>query len=278
MQTEHRTKKGGLYVPTVTIIGGDEFTVDTDATLQHLLRFNKTAVDGVVILGTTGLGHVIDHNQKLNLIAAVGHLKKLGLFREDFRILTGTGTLDKKQATEIVWAAQSAKLDGVLAIMPTDWNEASELLKAILIAADSGDPDIDVLLYDMPGMPLEHPVDSGLMTAHSGFPTLSGVKVSSSDMDRIGGWLSIAGMCERHVFIGEDTCILQGMEAGAVGAIAGSGNTRTCLPLLLNLIKGIRDGADTTILARRQEKLSHEVGKLVNGQGGFAQQVLGNLI
>ncbi|CAN5116629.1 hypothetical protein BH11PAT4_BH11PAT4_7770 [soil metagenome] len=277
-QAEHRTKKGGLYVPAVTIIGGDGFTVDTDATLQHLLRLHKAGVDGIVILGTTGLGHVIDHKQKLNLISAVGQLKDSGIFREDFIILTGTGTLEENLATEVVWAAQAAELDGVLAMLPPTWEEASALLRTILIAADSSERDLDVILYDMPGKPLESPVDSGLMAVHAGFSTLSGVKVSSQDMTRVTDWLSIAGRCERNVFIGEDTLILQGMKAGGAGAVAGSGNTRTCLPHLLNLFRGLREGANDSILANRQAKLTIELGKLVNGPGGFRQQVLENII
>lgn len=277
--------RGGLLVPSVTICHSNG-SVNTVATIDHMVRLASNGAEGAVILGKTGLGDVLPHPEKVALITAVGEARRSGTLPPDFQLLTGTGTSNQDEATNLIWTAQDQEFDGILALPPVSGDQLA-FFKHLAITCDIGTSDplrgkpghkLDLFLYHYPGTPLNRAVERRTVMLLMGFPCMMGLKDSSGKTASLNLWESIE-LEDRllpKVFMGSDFLVLDGLLRGAFGAIAGSGNTAEGLPLLVELFASWRrnDGRNAQ---RCQDELSRHVSQLLKVKC-FLDNVMDNLL
>jgi dihydrodipicolinate synthase/N-acetylneuraminate lyase len=95
--------------------------------------------------------------------------------------------------------------------------DAEELTRHFVQVADACDP-LPLYLYEFAGRS-GYAIPVGVIErVRERSPNLCGLKVSDTPFSAVEPYLAIAGM---EVFVGSEPLVLQGMQAGAIGAVSG---------------------------------------------------------
>ena len=197
----------GVFVPMLTAFAADG-SVDHGASAEHACWLASAGADGLVPFGTSGEGPSLSVREKWalleNLCAAVPEVPIVPAITE--------ASLDA--ALELVRAANDAPVTAVMVLPPFYFRPlAEDGLRRFFaeILAVSARP---VILYHIPEF--APPVPLSLVAE---LP-IWGVKDSGGDIDYTRGVLD-AG---RHVLVGAESTIIEAVEAGGDGTIAGLAN------------------------------------------------------
>ncbi len=272
-----RLLKGGAWVPSVTVFdsGGG---VDVQATIAQARALAEAGAEGVVLLGTTGRGHLLKHEAKLEVIRAAKSLRK------DFPnlvLVAGTGTKDIRAAREIVNEARNSRFDGILALPHAQKaNKAFFYTNLARACAANGKRALGLVLYHHPRLNRVYQVSPYLLAnLMREFSHVVGVKDSSGKVESLMQWRRVLGAKERRRFllaVGEDKHVNYSLAKKiAKTAIAGTANTAKGLLALLAVFKHWRQG-NARMASRAQGRLDSEVDRLLAHEGGFIAGALAN--
>lgn len=201
-------------MPAITTPFQEDLSVDHEFLTRHAQWLVENGCAGIVALGSLGEAATLSNTEKADVlntcIDAVGDLVP---------VVAGISSLSTADAIEIAQIAQRAGCSGLMVLPPYvylgDWRETKAHVGAILSATG-----LSCMLYNNP---IAYRVDflpeqvRELLNEH---PNLHAIKESSADVRRITALRALAGD-RLQILCGVDDLIVEAIQAGAVGWIAG---------------------------------------------------------
>lgn len=184
-----------------------------DLGVERLVAFlAEGGVDGLLACGTTGEGVLLEPEERRRLVELI-----VGARPEGFLIAVHAGAQTTAETVALAGHAQQSGADAVAVIAPPYFPlDDDELFRHLVGAASAADP-LPFYVYEFAGRSgyrIPVPVVERLRTAA---PNVVGMKVSDSPLDAVLPYL-LPGL---DVFVGSEPLVLEGLEAGAIGAVSG---------------------------------------------------------
>lgn len=206
--------KPGCYPAAVTPMNPDG-EIDAPGMARLLAWFESKGCSGAVIAGTNGEGPSLAAVEKRDLLRAMMPAKgKLDL-------ILGIAT---PSISEALWSCkQTAKIGGTAALVmpPAYFREASENGLRAWFERLLDEADLPILIYNFPqrtGITLSG--DFLARLAHH--PNLVGAKDSSGSVENLRDYA--AALPGKALFVGNETLLLEALNAGWTGTISGAAN------------------------------------------------------
>jgi len=226
--------RGALAAALTPLRDGGE-ALDEDAIAPYVEFLAAGGVDGLLALGTTGEGFLLPLEQRLRAA-------QLFVEAASGRLLVAVHCGAQSTWDTVQLAAHAADIgaDGVAVMAPPYFVlDEAELLAHFDAAARACAPT-PFYVYEFAarsGYPVPVAV---LQQLREAAPNFRGLKVSDKPWERFAPYL-IEGL---DVFVGPETLLPQGLEAGAIGAVSALGSA---FPELI--AAAVRNGDDATGLA-----------------------------
>ncbi len=201
-------------MPAITTPFTDDDAVDHDFLARHANWLVENGSTGIIALGSLGEGATLRFAEKCavleRLVQAVG---------DRIPIVSSIGALSTGEAVELGQKARGVGCRGLMVLPPYvhkgPWEEMEAHLDAVFDATD-----LPCMLYNNPvAYGLDVPAERIARFAEK-HTNLQAVKESSGDARRVTALKALLGHRLR-LFVGLDDMIVEGMEAGAVGWVAG---------------------------------------------------------
>jgi 4-hydroxy-tetrahydrodipicolinate synthase len=199
--------------PAITTPFREDLSVDHRFLRRHVDWLIGSGCRGIVALGSLGEGATLRPAEKHRILetcveAAAGRAP----------VLAGVAALSTAEAVAFAREAEKLGCSGLMALPPYvyrgDWRETEAHFRAVLTATP-----LPCMLYNNP-VAYGTDVLPDQIAVLSEIPNLEAVKESSADVRRIAAIR--ARLDERlAIFVGVDDVLVEGVEAGAVGWIAG---------------------------------------------------------
>ncbi len=201
-------------IPAMTTPLGPAGEVDHAALARHAHRLVDAGCVGLVPLGSLGEGATLSFDEKCavldTVLAAVGAATP---------VIPGVAALSTAEGVRLARMAEAAGCSGLMVLPPyvysTDWREMKAHVGAVIAATP-----LPVLLYNNPPAYRTDFLPEQIAELAADHPNLAAVKESSADVRRIAAIRAILGD-RLDVLVGVDDLIVEGVQAGAVGWIAG---------------------------------------------------------
>lgn len=190
--------------------------MDQDAFSPLVGSLAAGGVDGLLACGTTGEGVLLSVDERRRVVESFLAARPPG-----FQVAVHAGAQTTHDTVALAAHALEAGADAVAVIAPPYYPlDAEELTRHFLQVADACDP-LPLYLYEFASRSgYAIPVDV-IARVRERSPNLRGLKVSDTPFSAVEPYLAIDGM---DVFVGSEPLVVQGMRAGAVGAVSGLGS------------------------------------------------------
>jgi len=221
--------ESGVYPASVTPMD-KEGQVDFVAIPRLLAHFRTEGCKGIVLAGTNGEGPSLSAVERRDLIRVA-----TPIFPE-FKVVAGIATPSLEEA---IWLANQALKAGAaagLVMAPGYFRDASEegVLQWFEKLFDS--TDLPILVYNFPQRTgFTHSAES--MSRLAKHERMIGLKDSSGNAANLAAYSQ--AIPDKLKFVGNETLLLDAMEAGWTGTISGAAN---CIPSWLTAV--IQDWVD----------------------------------
>jgi 1-pyrroline-4-hydroxy-2-carboxylate deaminase len=201
-------------MPAMTTAFDENLKVDHDFMRRHGQWMIKNGCSGLIMLGSLGEAATLTFGEKVaileNIVTGVG---------DRVPAVAAISALSTADAVAIARAATDAGCSGLMVLPPYvyrgDWREMKAHIAAIFRATS-----LSCMLYNNPvayGTDFIPEQIAELAAEHSNFHA---VKESSTDVRRITAIRAILG-ARLKIFVGVDDAIVEGIDAGAMGWVAG---------------------------------------------------------
>jgi 4-hydroxy-tetrahydrodipicolinate synthase len=201
-------------LPAVTTPFGADLSVDHRALGEQARYLVEQGAVGIVPLGSLGEGATLTPGEKREILKTL-----VEAVSDRAAVVPGISSLSTAEAVHLARDARSIGCAGLMVLPPyvysTDWREMKAHVAAILAATD-----LPCMLYNNPVAYTTDFRPEHVAELAREFANLQAVKESSGDVRRVTG---IRALLEDRVsiLVGLDDAIVEGVEAGAVGWIAG---------------------------------------------------------
>jgi 1-pyrroline-4-hydroxy-2-carboxylate deaminase len=201
-------------MPAITTCFDEDLQIDHEFTTRHVTWLVDNGCTGIVTNGSLGEGGTLSLDEKTALwktcVAAVGD--RVPIVAAIAAITTADGIAQAR-------AAEAAGCAGLMVLPPYvyrgDWREmkyhVSEIIRSTSLPA---------MLYNNPIAYGTDFLPEHVAELAAELPSLHSVKESSTDVRRVTAIRALLGDRLR-IFVGVDDAIVEGINAGAVGWIAG---------------------------------------------------------
>ncbi len=199
--------------PALTTQFNPDYSLNLEATAEHLEQQIQEGIHGVVLLGSVGENTALDAAEKLTV------LKELTA-RVDKRIpvLTGVAETTTAQACRFAEAAADSGVDGLM-VLPAMIYKADQRESIAHFRTVANATSLPIMVYNNP--PAYHvDITPDMFAELADEPTLVCIKESSDNPRRI---TDIFNTCrDRYIlFAGVDDLILECLLLGATGWVSG---------------------------------------------------------
>lgn len=207
----------GIYTPIVTPFNENE-EIDYSKMKHNLEKWEKTDLDGIVVLGSNGEFVYLSHEEKLQLIEYV-----TGNFHKDKKVIVGTTYDSTKETISFSKKAAEFGADAVLVLPPHYYKGGmkEEVLYHHFMEVAESCP-IPLVLYNMPANTGIN-MGAGLVAKLSKHPNIVGIKDTAGNIVQLS---EIVRDTEEDfaVFAGNAGYLLPALTIGAKGATVALGN------------------------------------------------------
>jgi dihydrodipicolinate synthase/N-acetylneuraminate lyase len=194
------------------------FNVDLSVDHRFLAEHGRWMIDhgciGLVPLGSLGEGATLTGPEKRQVLASC--LEAVG---GRAPIIPGIAALSTAEAVALARDAQSLGCSGLMVLPPyvysSDWREMKAHVAAVI-----GATDLPCMLYNNPVAYRTDFTPEQIAELAGEFPNLEAVKESSTDIRRVTAIRALIGD-RLGILVGVDDAIVEGIDAGAIGWIAG---------------------------------------------------------
>jgi len=204
----------GIFPPAVTPFD-DRGEIDEGCFRANLERYVEAGLSGVVVAGSTGEAPYLTERERLRLIEVAREVVKPPQL-----VIAGTGLESTRETVRLSREAVARGADALLVVTPNYYkarmDSAALTAHYRALADEIGRP---VIIYSIPqftGIHLTVEMIAGL----SRHPNIAGLKESSGDLKFVGSILRKASPHFR-VLVGSVLILLEGLRAGAAGAVLG---------------------------------------------------------
>jgi 4-hydroxy-tetrahydrodipicolinate synthase len=201
-------------LPAITTPFEPDFSVDASLLAKQVDALVRAGCTGVVALGSLGEGGSLSRDEKKAV---------LRLCREALAgrapLVAGVGALSTAEAIQIAELAADAGCEGLMVLPPYayrgDWRETRAHFEAVM-----GATPLPCMLYNNPIAYGTDVLPEQVVDLAGARANLVAVKESSADVRRVTALRALLG--DRvAVLVGVDDLVLEGVQAGAVGWVAG---------------------------------------------------------
>ncbi len=204
----------GVFPAMTTAFQGSDLAVDHGFVAEHARWLVDAGSRGLVVLGSLGEGATLSIEEKRAVAATV-----VKAVAGRVPVVAGISSLATAESVELAKMAAGVGCEGLMVLPPYvyvgDWREMKAHVGAVLKATP-----LSCMLYNNPIAYKTDFVPVQIAELAEEFANLAAVKESSADVRRIAAIRELVG--ERlALFVGVDDLIVEGIDAGAVGWIAG---------------------------------------------------------
>jgi 4-hydroxy-tetrahydrodipicolinate synthase len=201
-------------IPAMTTAFKPDYSVDHAFMARHAQWMIKNGCRGIVALGSLGESATLRFDEKIAILENL-----VNALDGEAPVVAGIASLSTMEAVELAKAADGAGCSGLMVLPPyvysSDWREMKEHVQSVICATE-----LSCMLYNNPVSYKTDFLPTQILELAKAHPNLAAVKESSADVRRVTALKAICG--ERlRLFVGVDDLIVEGINAGAVGWIAG---------------------------------------------------------
>lgn len=200
-------------LPAITTPFDEALQVDHDFLKRHATWLLANGCAGLVMLGSLGEGATLEHEEKLAILrtavqAAAGK-----------PVVASISSLSTAGAVRLAKEAGQLGCSGLMVLPPyvytSDWREMKQHVAAVIAATP-----LKCMLYNNPVAYKTDFLPLQIAELSSEFENLTAVKESSADVRRIAAIREV--LSERlEICVGVDDVLVEGVQAGAAGWVAG---------------------------------------------------------
>lgn len=201
-------------MPAITTSFDEELGIDNEFTAKHVNWLVDNGCTGIVTNGSLGEGGTFTLDEKIALWKTV-----VGAVGDRVPVVAAVASMTTADACAQAVEAASAGCSGLMVLPPYvyrgDWSEMKYHVSEIVQATP-----LSCMLYNNPIAYGTDFLPEQIAELAAELSNLHAVKESSTDVRRITAIRSLCGD-RMSIFVGVDDCLVEGVNAGAVGWIAG---------------------------------------------------------
>ncbi len=201
-------------LPAITTPFTKGLAIDHEFLARHAAWMIERGSNGIVALGSLGEGATLSFEEKVAVLETLA-----GALGRRTPLVAAVSALSTAEAVRLAKAAERAGCRGLMVLPPyvysTDWREMKAHVAAVLRATR-----LSCMLYNNPIAYRTDFLPEQVAELAEEFPQLAAVKESSADVRRVAAVRALLG--ERlEIAVGVDDLIVEGIDAGATGWVAG---------------------------------------------------------
>ena len=201
-------------MPAITTPFDEKLEVDHTFLARHASWMVDAGCSGIVALGSLGEGATLQEDEKIAVLKTC-----IGAVGQRVPVVAAISALSTSDAVRLARRAADAGCSGLMVLPPyvysTDWREMKAHMVAVLRATK-----LSCMLYNNPIAYRTDFLPEQVAELAAEHENLQAIKESSADVRRLAAIRSLIGT-RLALFIGVDDLIVEGIDAGAVGWIAG---------------------------------------------------------
>lgn len=230
----------GIICPILTPMNSDE-SINYSGLRSEVDRLINAGIYGIFCFGTNGENYALSEDEKIKVLEVT-----IDQVAHRVPVYAGTGCITTADTIRLSRKAQELGVDVLSVITPSFaaasqqelYNHYSELGKNV---------DTPIVIYNIPGRTGNKMLPETLARLARDVDVIMGAKDSSGDWNNLQAYIALTRDLKKdfRVLSGNDSLILQCLEAGGAGSIAGCSNVypRTILDIYDKFISGDMQGA-----------------------------------
>jgi 4-hydroxy-tetrahydrodipicolinate synthase len=201
-------------IPAITTPFNADLSIDEGFLTKHSRWLVDEGSIGLVPVGSLGESATLSAAEKRQVIETC--VKAVG---DRVPIIPGIAALSTAEAVALARDAKAIGCSGLMVLPPyvysTDWREMKAHVRAVIAATD-----LPCMLYNNPIAYKTDFLPQQIVELAAELPNLHAVKESSADLRRV---MAIRALADARVqiLVGVDDAIVEAIDAGAIGWIAG---------------------------------------------------------
>jgi 1-pyrroline-4-hydroxy-2-carboxylate deaminase len=201
-------------MPAITTGFDEDLQIDHEFTARHVNWLVENGCTGIVANGSLGEGGTMSLDEKVTLWKTI--ITSVG---DRVPVIAAIASMTTADAIVQATAAEAAGCRGLMVLPPYiyrgDWREMKYHVTEIISATQ-----LSCMLYNNPVAYGTDFLPEQIAELAAELPNLHAVKESSTDVRRVTAIRALTGD-RLKIFVGVDDAIVEGINAGAVGWIAG---------------------------------------------------------
>lgn len=202
-------------MPAMTTPFDDKLNVDHAFLERHASWLLENGCTGLVMLGSLGEGATLEHDEKIAILKTAVKASE----STKTPVVAAISSLSTKGAVKLAKDAEDAGCDGLMVLPPyvytSDWREMKQHVSTVI-----GSTRLSCMLYNNPVAYKTDFLPQQIAELASEHDNLAAVKESSADVRRIAAIREV--LDDRlKIFVGVDDVLVEGVNAGAIGWVAG---------------------------------------------------------
>ena len=201
-------------MPAMTTPFDANLAVDYPFLAQHAAWLLGNGCSGLVMLGSLGEGATLEHAEKIAILKTA-----VRVAQGKAPVVAAISSLSTANAVRLAKEAEQAGCEALMVLPPyvytSDWREMKNHVSSVIAATS-----LSCMLYNNPVAYKTDFLPTEIAELGSEHANLQAVKESSADVRRVSAIREI--LCDRlDIFVGVDDVLVEGVNAGAKGWIAG---------------------------------------------------------
>ena len=201
-------------MPAITTCFDENLQIDHEFTARHVKWLVENGCTGIVTNGSLGEGGALSLDEKISLwktcVSSVG---------DQVPVVAAIASMTTADAMTQAKVARDSGCTGLMVLPPYIYRGDAREMKDHIAAVCSA-TELSCMLYNNPVAYGTDFLPEQIAEMADEIPNLHAVKESSTDVRRVTAIRALSG--ERlRIFVGVDDVIVEGVNAGAVGWIAG---------------------------------------------------------
>ena len=202
-------------MPAMTTPFTPDLSVDHEMLAQHAAWLLENGCHGLVMLGSLGEGATLEHDEKIAILKTAVKAS----VAKGTPVVAAISALSTRGAVALAKEAEQAGCSGLMVLPPyvytSDWREMKEHVAAVINATK-----LPCMLYNNPVAYKTDFLATQIAELAAECENLQAVKESSADVRRVMAIREVVGD-RLKIFVGVDDVLVEAVDAGATGWVAG---------------------------------------------------------
>ena len=201
-------------MPAITTPFDKNLAVDHPFLAQHAAWLLGNGCTGLVMLGSLGEGATLEHSEKIDILKTAVRVSA-----GKTPVVAAISSLSTANAVRLAKEAEQAGCQALMVLPPyvytSDWREMKNHVSTIIAATG-----LSCMLYNNPVAYKTDFLPAEIAELAAEHANLHAVKESSADVRRVSAIREVLGD-RLDIFVGVDDVLVEGVNAGAKGWVAG---------------------------------------------------------